>query len=135
MASNKEAKLMALVQQKEKSLKTVKEKAIAASERTVHTAAVLGGGALGGYIHAEYGDKEYLGLEAQTAVGAVLAVVGIMDLAGKQSEIVGKLGEGMLAYDFGRRVAEKRGTTAGVGASGMTNEKLVDMMRKASQAA
>ena len=119
-------KLLAAIAQKDKSMKTLREKATAASERTVHTAAVLGGGALGGYMHAEYGDKEYLGLEAQTAAGAVLAIVGIMELAGKQSEIVGKLGEGMLAYDFGRRVAEKRGKTAGV--SGMTNEQLRKMM-------
>lgn len=85
-------------------------------EGTVETAAVIGGGALGGYVQSEYPDKEVMGVNINLAAGAVLTVTGIMGWAGAQSNMVGSVGEGMLAYEAGRRVAERDGASAGIGA-------------------
>jgi hypothetical protein len=84
----------------------LRAKAKEKAEGTVETAAVVGGGALAGYIEASYPDKEVFGVNAGLAAGAVLTVVGLMGYAGKSSHIVGSLGEGMLAYEAGRRVAK-----------------------------
>ena len=132
LTKSKADQMMSEIKKYKERTSKLREKAKESAERTVESAATIGGGALGGYIHAEYGDKEYFGVEAQTVAGAVATIVGIMDLAGKQSSMVGALGEGILAYDLGRRVAEKLAGTAGV--SGMSNAKLREMMRVANKA-
>jgi hypothetical protein len=81
-----------------------KEKAKEKAESAIETAAVIGGGALAGYVGANY-DTEFMGVNAGLAAGAALTVVGIMGWAGRSSHIVGSLGEGMLAYEVGKRVA------------------------------
>jgi len=86
------------------------------TERTVQTALTVGGGAAAGWVEKEYPGKEILGVNAGLALGGVLTVVGIADVAGKHSAMLGALGEGMLAYEAGRRV--KQGAWA---ASGYAN--------------
>jgi hypothetical protein len=88
------------------AMSRLRAKAKEKAEETVETAAVIGGGALAGYIEASYPDKEFMGVNAGLAGGAVLTVVGLMGWAGRSSHIVGAAGEGMLAYEAGRRVAK-----------------------------
>lgn len=87
------------------------------TEKTVETVATIGGGALAGYIESEWPGKEVFGVNMGLAAGALLTVTGIMDWGGKQSVILGAAGEGMLAYEAGRRVAN-RASSSGVGALG-----------------
>lgn len=95
--------------------KRLRESISESVEGTVETAAVIGGGALGGYIQSEYPDKELMGVNINLVAGAALTVTGIMGWAGAQSNMVGSIGEGMLAYEAGRRVADRDAATAGIG--------------------
>jgi hypothetical protein len=104
--SNLVKQAKAMMRDKE-AMARFRSKAKEKAEATVETAAVIGGGALAGYIEATYPDKEIAGINMGLAAGAVLTVVGMLGYAGKSSHIVGSLGEGALAYEAGRRVAAK----------------------------
>lgn len=86
------------------ALANLKAKAKEKAEATVETAGVIAGGALSGYLEAKYSDQDLWGINYGLAGGALLTVVGMMQWAGKSSNIVGSVGEGMLAYEAGRRV-------------------------------
>jgi hypothetical protein len=73
-------------------------------EEVVDLAATIAGGAGAGYLDAKYGTKTLMGLTPNMAAGGALTVVGLMGWAGKQSELLGSLGCGMLAYEGGKRV-------------------------------
>lgn len=109
MAITKREKFADEIKRLKEQKKRIAEKAGEATERTVGTAVTIGGGALGGYIDGEKPDWEIMGLNANTMVGAGVTVVGLMGWAGKQwSDMMMNLGEGMLAYEAGKRVRESR---------------------------
>ena len=86
------------------ALSRVREKTSKVADATAGTVATIGGGAVGGYLAANYADKTFLGLPPQTMLGAAATLVGVFGYAGKNSEIVAAFGEGTLAFDVGFRV-------------------------------
>jgi predicted transcriptional regulator len=77
------------------------------AEQTVEVAATVGGGAIAGYLGVNYSSWQLAGIDAGMAVGAIATVVGLMGWAGNSSNVIGSLGTGMLAYEAGKKVAEK----------------------------
>jgi len=110
--SSKTEFMQALAKAKDRLAK-VKAESNDYAERTVETAMTLGGGAIAGYMQNKYPDKEVLGVNAGLAISAALTIVGITDWAGKQSRALGAVGEGMLAYEVGRRVAQGKWSASG----------------------
>jgi hypothetical protein len=102
---SKETMLAKLNEKQGKAIKYLREKLKGKAEEAVDMAATIGGGAAAGYIEANYPNKEFFGVNAGLAGGALAVVVGMMGWAGSQSPAVASVGTGMLAYEAGRRVA------------------------------
>ena len=100
-----------------------REKASEFAENSIDSVATIGGGALAGYAERKLKKddgtpRDLFGVKLGQAAGAALTLTGLMGWAGKQSRLVGSVGEGMLAYEAGRAVfnASAKGGSAGVGA-------------------
>jgi hypothetical protein len=102
----------------QKSAKTSRDRAKRGAEKIVNKAMVLGGGAAAGGIDGKYPDKKIMGVRQPMLAGAALSIVGLMNAAGRYSDAIGSLGDGMLAYELGlmvkARVKPATTTTAGV---------------------
>ena len=98
-------------------LKHAHEKAKEATEEVVEKVAVVGGGAAAGFISAKFPDASLAGINAGLGIGAALTLVGVFNVAGRSSNLIGDLGAGMLAYETGTRVF------AAVNASGQQPSK------------
>lgn len=85
----------------------IRAKAREKAEDTVEAAAVIAGGAAAGYIESEWADKDVFGVNIGLIAGGALMVAGMMGWAGRSSHIAGSLGEGMLAYEAGKRVLQR----------------------------
>jgi hypothetical protein len=117
-------------QRAKQSATRVREKAAAVAQKTVGTALVVGGGAAAGYIDGAYPEAELGGINAGLVLGAAGTIVGLADWAGRASPYIGDVGEGMLAYEIGKRVRDKTaGGTSGVGAGG-DKATLADLFRE-----
>jgi hypothetical protein len=92
----------------ESALSRARDRARAAAEETVEQLAVVAGGALGGYLDAEFGAQKIIGLSYPLALGGLLSVAGMFGWAGRQSNMVQAVGGGLLAWEGGKAVYKVR---------------------------
>jgi hypothetical protein len=92
----------------ESALSRARDRAKVAAEETVEQLAVVAGGALGGYLDAEFGTQKIIGLSYPLALGGLLTVAGMFGWVGKQSSMVQGLGGGLLAWEGGKAVFNVR---------------------------
>jgi hypothetical protein len=109
------AEALDAVERLQTKAKTLRSAVASRLEETVDIIAILGGGAVAGYIEANWGDKELVGLKYNVILGVGLVALGIFDMFGRQSHLVASVGEGMLAYVLGAKVHELQAsaTTSG----------------------
>lgn len=91
----------------ESRLARARAKATDATKKIAGTALVVGGGMVAGYAKGAHPDWELGGIDAGLVAGAAFTVVGLAGWAGKASAYIGDAGEGMLAYELGRKVEDK----------------------------
>jgi len=84
-------------------------------EDVTFAGAAVAGGAFGGYLDGAHAEKNVFGLDLGLAVGAGLALVGVAGIGGKVAPMALHFGAGVLAYETGKRVAEKSAESASVG--------------------
>lgn len=105
MASN--TQLLSELDSVNRRLSNTRKKASDKLEQAVTTAGVVAGGAGAGWVDAKYGDKKIAGVGVNLVVGMGLTAVGLMEWAGRQSNVVGAVGTGMLSYEAGKEVRER----------------------------
>ena len=89
--------------------KSLRRKAAKTTERVVGTLATVGGGAATGYLIADHGDRNLLGVELGWAIGGLATVAGLADALGRQSGMLERLGGGMLAGQACVETIRRRG--------------------------
>lgn len=104
-----ETRALATIDKQSAQLRSLREKAKEAAESTAATIAVFVGGAAGGYIEKKYGsgNTKWFGVDPGLAIGSALTVTGLMGWAGRSSDYIGSVGEGILAFEIGKRVYDK----------------------------
>ena len=116
MATN--AAVLAELDKSKKGLSRYKAKARESGERVVNAVAVVGGGALAGFLDGKYADKKLMGMSLPTVVGLAASAIGIMGAAGNYSDPVGNLGYGMIgieAYKYALKKSSGSGSVSGYG--------------------
>ena len=108
----------------------VREKASVVASKTVGTALVIGGGAGAGYLDGAYPEAELGGINAGLVLGAAGTLVGVANWAGKASPYIGDVGEGMLAYEIGKRVRDKTASGDIPKVSGDGGATMADVLRE-----
>ena len=86
-----------------KAAVSMRDKAEQAAEKSMGTLAIVGGGALGGFLDSRY--PTVWGVDTGWVAGGLLTAVGIFGVAGKHSDLISDAGAGVLAYEVGLRVA------------------------------
>lgn len=86
----------------EKALATLRAKAKEAGAQMVNKGAIIGGGAVAGAVDGKFGQYNLLGIPINVVVGVGALGAGLMGWIGKESDVVGNLGAGFLAYEAGK---------------------------------
>lgn len=137
-----ESHMLAEIDRLESQNKRLREKDKHAVTQVVDTVAVLGGGAVAGFLDGKYPDKKMFGFGLPMAAGAALTLTGYMNWAGKEySQMAQCLGEGILAYEMGKLARDRTSksssstSTSGVGAKPLSRAELDAAFARMARAA